>query len=49
MICKRCNIKIIAYNYVTFKKETYCLHCVYVNSIKNQKDFKKTIDIIKKV
>ena len=49
MICKRCNIKIIAYNYVTFKKETYCLHCVYVNSIKNQKDFKKTIDTIKKV
>jgi len=49
MICKKCNIKIIAYNYVTLKKEIYCLHCVYVNSIENQKNFKKTIDIIKRI
>lgn len=42
--CKNCNVKIIAYNYVTFKKDIYCLHCAYVNSIKKQENFKKTID-----
>ena len=44
--CKNCNIKIIAYNYVIFRKDVYCLHCVYINSIKKQK-FLKTIDFFK--
>lgn len=44
MNCKNCNIKIIAYNYVTFKKDIYCLHCAYMNSIKKQENFKKSID-----
>lgn len=49
MICKKCNIKIIAYNYVTLKKEIYCLHCIYVNSIKKQENLKKTIDKLNKL
>ena len=44
--CKNCNIKIIAYNYVIFRKDVYCLHCIYINSIKKQK-FLKTIDFFK--
>jgi len=41
--CVKCNIRILRYNYITINKETYCLHCAYIESVKNQKNFRKLL------